>query len=206
MPNVNKPSGLTPVKYLGGADWDGRGNVYSIDSANTSIFAPGDLVRLSGTGDANGIPGIVKSAAGDGATLGQGAVGVVLAVGTNPNGPWINPADLTAMVTPGSGKGRNYYALVADDPNIIFEVQELGTGTPLDQTAIGLNCNLSIANPATGTQVSGTMLDNATEAATLGLDVKLLGLARKPGNAFGAYAKWLVLINSHAYRAAITGI
>lgn len=206
MANLNKPQGLAPVKYLNGADWDGRGNVYYIPTSDTTkSYYVGDLVRLNGSADANGIPGIVKSAAGDGATLGQGAVGVILAIGTNPNGPWINPNDLTAMSAPAT-KAQAYYALVADDPNVIFEVQDGASGTALAATDVGLNCNLAItANQTTGF-VSSTTLDNTTEAVTLGLDVKLLGLSRIPGNGFGANAKWLVLINSHAYRAAITGI
>lgn len=206
MANVNKPQGLAPVKYLNGADWDGRGNVYYIPTSDTTkSYYVGDLVRLNGSADANGIPGIVKSAAGDGATLGQGAVGVILAIGTNPNGPWINPNDLTALSAPAT-KAQAYYALVADDPNVIFEVQDGASGTALTAAEVGLNCNLAItANQTTGF-VSATTLDNTTEAVTLGLDVKLLGLSRIPGNGFGANAKWLVLINSHAYRAAITGI
>lgn len=206
MANLNKPQGLAPVKYLNGADWDGRGNVYYIPTSDsTNSYYIGDLVRLNGSADANGIPGIVKTAPGDGATLGQGAVGVILGVGTNPNGPWINPNDLTALSAPAT-KAQAYYALVADDPNIIFEVSDGTSGTALAAADVGLNCNLSVtANQTTGF-VSSAILNNASKAATLGLDVKLMGLSRIPGNGFGYSAKWLVLINSHAYRAAITGI
>jgi hypothetical protein len=209
MANVNRPNGLTPVKTLSGADWDGRGNVYHIISSDsTNSFYPGDVVKLSGTGDANGIPGITKYAAGDSAAgsgiNGAGPVGVVLAVGTNPNGPWVNPGDLTKVYAPVT-KAQDYYALVCDDPNVIYEVQEGGSGTALVATAIGNNCNLSItAGQATGF-VSGTILDNTTEAVTIGLDVRLLGLVRRADNAFGYYAKWWVLLNSHAYKMT-TGI
>jgi len=87
MANANKPSGLTPVKYLNGADWTGQANMYYIDNGDGSVFTPGDLVKLSGSGDATrGIPGISKSAAGD------ASVGVLIAVGTNPDGgPYIEP-------------------------------------------------------------------------------------------------------------------
>lgn len=206
MANTNKPQGLAPVKYLNGADWDGSGNVYHIPSSDsTNSYYIGDVVRLNGSGDANGIPGIVKTAAGDGGTLGQGAVGVIVAIGTNPNGPWVNPNDLTKLSAPAT-KAQDYYALVVDDPNVIFEVLDGTSGTALAAADIGQNCNLSItANQTTGF-VSSSILNNASKAATLGLDVKLLGLARIPGNGYGYSAKWLVMINSHAYRAAITGI
>lgn len=201
MANANRPTGLSPVKYLGGADWDGKVNIYQIAAANTDPFYPGDLVDLSGDGDTvRGIPGIAL------ATAGNPAVGVLLSVGVNPDsGPYINPNDLSLTYAPAT-KTQQYYAAVVDDPNVIFEIQELGTGTQLTSAAIGLNANIVYAAPATGVKYSGTMLDNATEATTSTLNLKLLGLQRRLDNAFGAYAKWLCLINNHRYRAGITGV
>lgn len=207
MANANKPFGLRPVKSLIAGDWDGRGNVYSIPTSDsTNSYRIGDVVRLNGSGSANGLPGIVKSAAGDGGTLGQGAVGVIVGIGVNPSGPYIDPSNLENMHAPAT-KAQTYYALVADDPFLIFEVQEINSGTPLTVAAIGLNANLSItANQTTG-KISSTVLDNGTEAATIGLDVKILGFKQEPGNEVGALAqKVLVMLNSHAYKAAVTGI
>jgi len=208
MANTNRPWGLKPVKSLIAGDFDGRGNVYHIISSDsTSSYHIGDVVKLSGTGDANGIPGCTKFAAGDAAggsgINGGGPVGVILAVGTGPKGPWINPDDLTKLYSP-QVKTKEYYALVADDPFLIYEVQEGGSGTALAATAIGLNANLTIVAAHTGV-VSSTILDNSSEATTIGLDVRLLGLAQTPGNAFGAYARWLVMLNSHAYKMT-TGV
>jgi hypothetical protein len=209
MANSNKPSGLSPVKSLIAGDWDGRGNVYHIISTDSTYsYYVGDVVQLTGTGDANGIPGIEKftpnDSAGSSGINGGGPVGVIVGIGTNPNGPWVNPNDLTVTRAPQT-KTQDYYALVADDPFLIFEVQEGGSGTALAATAIGLNCNLSYTAAQSTGYVSGTILDNATEATTIGLDVRLLGLARITGNAFGYYARWLVTLNSHAYKMT-TGI
>lgn len=209
MPNVNTPYGLKPVKYLGGADWDEKGNVYHIPSSDgTSSYYVGDVVSLSGTGDANGIPGIAKYVAGAASASsginGAGPVGVVVAIGTNPNGPWINPNDLSKISAPQT-KAQAYYALVVDNPLVIYEVQDGGSGTALAATDIGNNCNLTITAAQSTGYVSSTILNNASKAATIGLDVRLLGLSRTPGNAFGYYAKWLVLLNSHAYKMT-TGI
>lgn len=201
MANANKPSGLAPVKYLGGADWDGKGNMYYIAASDTNAFYPGDPVTLSGDGDAvRGIPGVTIGVAG--ATC----VGAILAIGVNPDGgPYIDPNNLTLTNAPAT-KTQPYYVLVADDPNIIFEIQEVGTGTQLTSAEIGLNANFVAAAPATGAKYSGYQLDNSTEAVTATLNLKLLGLVRKSDNAFGAYAKWLVLLNNHAYRAGIAGV
>ena len=209
MANVNKPYGLKPVKSLIAGDWDGRGNVYHIPSSDsTSSYYVGDVVKLSGTGDTNGIPGITKYVAGDGAGSsginGAGPLGVVVAIGTNAQGPWINPADLTKLWAPQT-KASDYYALVVDDPFMIYEAQDGGSGTALAAANIGQNCNLTITAAQSTGVVSGTILDNSTAATTIGRDVRLLGLNRVPGNAYGYYAKWLVMLNSHAFKMT-TGI
>jgi hypothetical protein len=201
MANANRPTGLAPVKYLGGADWDGKVNIYQIAANNGTAFFPGDPVTLSGDGDTvRGIPGIAIGVAG------SAIVGVLVAVGTNPDGgPYIDPNNLTLTSAPAT-KTQQYYAAVVDDPNVIFEIQEVGTGTQLTSAEIGLNANFVAGTPATGVKYSGFQLDNSTEATTSTLNLKLLGLARRPDNAFGQYAKWLCLINNHLYRGGITGV
>lgn len=205
MANTNTPWGLRPVKSLIAGDWDGRGNVYHILSTDaTYSYHVGDLVQLSGTGDANGVPGVTKYTPNDGVTLGTGACGVIVGIGVNPGGPYVNPSNLDAVYAP-QVKSSDYYCLVADDPFLIFEVQEGGSGTALAATAIGNNCNLSYTAAHTG-RISTTILDNSTEATTIGLDVHLMRLAPTPGNAFGYYAKWHVMINNHAFKAGFTGV
>lgn len=198
MANINKVSGLAPVRYLNGAKWTGQGNIYYIDSAYGTAIYPGDPVTLSGSGSATGIPGIQIGVAG--ATC----VGVAVAFGTLAEGAYINPADLTALNAPATKNGKAYYALVVDDPNVIFEIQE--SGTALAAADIGLNANFAIAAPATGAVYSGTYLDNSTKNTTSTLNLKLLGLARRSDNAFGTYAKWHVLLNNHAFRTGVTGV
>ena len=62
--NISKPSGLSPVRYLNGATYDGKGQMYSIAAADTNPYFPGDLVTPTATGDVNGIPGITLATAG----------------------------------------------------------------------------------------------------------------------------------------------
>lgn len=200
MANVNKPSGLTPVKYLNGADWDGRGNVYSIAAANATILSPGDPVTLTGTADATGkYPQIAR------ATPGSGLIGVLIAVGLNPDGPFVNPNDLTVVQKPANA-APVYYALVCDSPDVIYEVQEDGVGGNLAITEVGLNANVIFANPATGVVVSAVLLDSSTAAVTATLDCKILRLAPRVDNALGAYAKWWVTINYHRLAPNIAGV
>lgn len=198
MANNNAPAGLVPVEYLSGAPWNGKARRYHIPSSDGNAYAIGDPVTLNGTGDGQGVPGVVL------ATAGSGLVGaIVSAGGLTYGGMSADPTNLNTTVIPAT-KTKDYYVLVADDPNIIFEVQEIGTGTALTAAEIGKNANL-VAGANSGYQ-SGWLLTNSTEANTSTLDVKLMGLRQIPGNAFGAYAKWNVLINNHLYRTGITGL
>lgn len=187
MANENRPNGLSPVGYLNGSPWNGQCRLYSIASAYGTALAIGDPVISSGTADANGVPGIAIAAE-------TGAIrGVIVGLGTK-EGLIANPSNLDSTVRAASTTGIGY-ALVVDDPNVIFEVQEVGTGTALAATEVGLNTNLK--SGTNNGYVSGWMLKNDLEATTSSLQVRLLGLARRSNNAFGAYAKWLVKINAH---------
>jgi hypothetical protein len=94
-------------------------------------------------------------------------------------------------------------ALVVDDPMVVFEIQEVSGGTALTAAEVGLNANVAaVADANTTTGLSTTELDNATEASTADLDLKILGLVKRPDNAFGEHAKWRVLINTHSYNSS----
>lgn len=210
--NPNKPAGLSPVRYLNGARWSGKGQIYSILAADTNPYFPGDVVKLGGSGDTSGIPNVTLSTSADTVP----AVGVIMSVGTLQYGAYASPNNLNLVNRPTGAQPVNYYALVEDDPNIIWEVQETGAVTNLTQTAIGLNAQLLYAAPATGVNVSGTMLDNGgsvAPATTLTFQLKILRLAPRIDNHFvtspatgGGFQKWWVLLNNHQFRTGIVGL
>lgn len=199
MANPNKPSGLTPVKYLGGADWDGKANVYCVPSTDGNALFVGDPVKLAGSADANGIATVTL------ATAGAACLGAIVGIGVNPGGPFVDPDNLSLVSAPAT-KLKAYYVLVVDDPSVIYEIQEIGTGTVFTATEVGLNADFVAGVPATGVKVSAFMLNNVGEATTDTLNLKILGLARRVDNAFGQYAKYLVLINNHHFRAGVAGV
>lgn len=220
MANQNRPTGFTPVKYLSGADWDGRGNLYYIDSTYGSAIYPGDMVVLAAGLDAgSGLQAINLAAASPTA----GLLGSVLAIGKSSpgtvtsfrGGPFIDPTNLnqTGTYAPAT-KLTNYFALVADDPNIIYEAQEVvvSAHASLGKTNTSNTINLYAGTPATGVYISGQGLDNNTAATTNTLPLKLMGLVQRIDpqsgvyNAFGLYAKWLVKINAHAYGNIVAGV
>lgn len=199
MPNTNTPFGLRPKRYLNGTPWNGQAQLYHIASGDTNAYAIGDPVVRNGSADANGVPTVVL------ATPGSGITGVVVSAGGSAaGGVMADPQNLNTTVIPSAKGGRAYYILVCDDPSVIFEVQEVGTGTFLTAAEVGLNANL-VAGTNNGF-MSGWMLTNTTEATTATLDVKILQLAQRRDNELGAFAKWDVMINNHTYRTGITGI
>jgi len=192
MANANRPSGFSPVRYLNGAPWNQAANLYSIDASYNTALYIGDPVISGGSADVNGVPNIVL-----GATTGA-LRGVIVGLGT-AEGLIANPLNLNQIYRPASDPAV-WYALVVDDPNVIFEVQEESNGTQLAATEVGLN---TISKSGTGNgYLSGWMIPSATGATpntTATLQLRLLGLNRYPAgrNVFGAYAKWLVQINVH---------
>lgn len=203
MANANKPSGLVPVQYLNGSPWNQGGRMYCIPSTDANAFAIGDPVVLAGSADANGVPTITLASAGTGNQVlgafisGAGALAYGGEYGVPAESPIVIPAT----------KSRAYYVLVADDPNIVFEIQEDNDGGDLAAVDTGLNCNL--VSGANNGYISGWQLDSSSKASGATLQVKLLGLAQlSPGtvNAFGTDAKWWVLINNHNYRVGQAGV
>lgn len=195
MANTNRLSGLSPVKYMNGTPWSGGGNIYSIDSGYATALYVGDPVASSGTSDAYGIQGVVLGAAG------AAVRGVIVGIGTNAQGgPYINPNNLSLISAPAT-KTVNYYALVVDDPNVIFEIQEVGTA--MAAADCGLNANFSFGSAGT---LSGVGILNSSKAVTATLNMRLLGLTQRADNAFGTYAKWNVLLNNHEFRTGVLGV
>lgn len=191
MANANRPSGFSPVQYLNGSPWNGQARIYSIAAAYTTALYIGDPVKSSGTADANGVPGIIL-----GATTGA-LRGVIVGLGS-AEGLIANPKNLDITYRPAAAQATDWYAMVVDDPQVLFEVQENANGTALAATEIGLN-TISVSGTGSGF-VSSWMLASATDAtpaATATLQLKLMGLVRRQQNAFGAYAKHLVKINVH---------
>lgn len=196
MANANRPSGLAPVQYLNGTPWNGQARIYSIAAAYATKLAIGDPVISSGTSDANGVPGIVRAAD-------TGAIrGVIVGLGAANETAIVNPANLDSTIRPAAAQPTDWFAMVVDDPNVIFEVQE--GGPTLAAADVGLNTNLTITDA--NNFLSQVVLDNADKATTATLQVKLLGLVRRVDNAFGQYAKWLVKINNHELAAGTAGV
>jgi len=196
MANPNAPSGLSPVAHLNGSKWNGQAHMYCILSADGNAYSVGDPVKTSANADANGIPAVTLASAG------SPFRGVIVAVGTNAQGgPFIDPTNLTLVSIPAT-KTKNYYVAVVDSPDVIFEIQEVNSGTAGTATSMNKNANFVYAAPAAGVAVSGVTLDNTTYATTSTLNLRVMGVVQRPystitNTPFALAQRLLVLINSH---------
>lgn len=201
MPNISRVAGLIPVQYLNGAPWNGQTRTYFIPSGDTNAYAIGDPVDFGGSADANGVPSIVLATAGNNSGANM-LCGAIVAAGTQESvvGNILTPDSIIVPAT----KTVAYYVQVADDPNILFQMQEGGTNAALAATNVSQNVDL--ASGTNNGYVSGWVIDNATTTTGSGFQLKLLGLTRTSNNAFGTYAKWLVKINLHRFSAGVAGV
>lgn len=192
MANADTPFGLKPVRHQSGSPYNGAANVYSTATGDATAIYIGDPVKLSGTSQT--INGVVYSDV-DQAATGDVVMGVVVGV---------LPETADSLIYRAASTQRRL--LVADDPDLIFEIQEVSGGTALAANDIGLNANFVVATGSNDTGKSGVELNNASEATTNTLDVKIVGLVPRDDNEIGEHAKWLVRINRHQYSNQVAGI
>lgn len=199
MPNLNAPFGLRPVQTLGHGHYTGSIRQYAVPASDGTAIFVGDPVKLVGTSQfINGqtLANVAQAATGD------VIVGVVVGVLAETRDSLIYRAASTQRIL-----------LVNDDPNALFEIQQVNSGTALTANDIGLNANFVVAAGSTVTGQSGVTLDNTTEANTNTLDLKIVGMPNRldndPGSAVGtgeAASRFLVRINRHQYVNQIAGV
>jgi hypothetical protein len=198
MPNVDSPFGLRPVRYQSGAPYNGAVNAYSTLASDGTAIYIGDPVIISGTSSV--IDGVYYQDV-DQAATGDVIVGVVVAVD-----PVLGAGAGGRDSTRHRAASTQRVVYVADDPSLLFEIQEVSGGTALTEAAMGLNANFVVAAGSATTGQSGVELNNATEATTNTLDLQIVGFANRPGNEVGEHAKWLVRINRHQRANQVAGI
>lgn len=199
MANTDAPFGLSPVKYAWGSPYDGACRAYYVPSGYATALYIGDPVLITGTsntttirGFAPGVlPAINKAAAASGQITGV-IVGFLPLDGQTSN---VYGAASTDRI-----------ALVADDPNLLFAIQDDASGT-LAATDVGLNAQLIFTHSGSNfTGRSGVELDATTPATTSTFQLTIISLLDRPDNELGQWAKWLVRINQHTYAPGNVGV
>lgn len=194
-PNVNNPSGFTPVKHAAGGTPNrvNTGADYSMAGGLASNIYSGSLVKPTGTG--NNID--------------------VVAAGANPSiGSFkgVSYVDAGGSVQFrrfwGSGQtiqaGSVVEAFVFDDPETLFDAQVSGTAG-LANTNIGNTANVLIGTGNVTTGASADMVDQSTlSGSSTTQQLQVMSLRQNVNNNYGQFARALVSIFLH-YKVAVAG-
>lgn len=200
MANVDAAFGLRPVSHRNGAPYNGAANAYYKPSTYATAMFVGDPALITGTsntaevtfpGLGSHIPGTlpeINVAADTG-----GITGIVVGFGADPNAleRAYSPASTEAIVW------------LADDPDLMFEVQEDSVGGALAATDVGQNSNLVAGTGSTVTNLSAWEIDSSDANTTATLQIRIERLVNRSDNEIGTNAKWLVSIVVHTMRTAL---
>lgn len=195
MSSVSRINGFRPVKTNVGP-YTGQANVYFVPSSDSSVIMVGDAVKLLGDARAaTGVPTVTRITAGTDIPVGI-VVGILFSgMGDAQNIPPVN--DLNTPIYRRASTDR--YLLVANDPNLVYEVQYEGTSVAAATITanVGLNGNFLTTAGSTVSGSSGMQLATAGLAVTATLPLKIVGFPNRPDNIPGdTYFSYYVKLNS----------
>lgn len=191
MPNANAPTGLTPRRYRNGSPWMGAARHYFVPATDANAMFIGDpVVIVAGSDAPNGFASVTLATPGASNRI----TGVV--VGFRPGTPFAFNAS-----KPANTAG---YVIVADDPDLLFEVQESAVtdAAALTAAAMGKNVNL-LAGTGNSVRGSGFQIDSTSSGTAATGQLRIVESQRRVdntmiganGTAGAAFAKWMVAIN-----------
>lgn len=183
MANSDNARGLTPVRHGDGSPYTGAANVYSIPASDSTAVYIGDAVKSAGSADADGVPTVAQAAAGD--TIRGVVVGVV-------------PDTANSLIYRAASTLRK--VLVADAPDLVFEIQEDSDGGALAAADVGNNADVVVGTGSTVTGRSAMEIDSSTKNTT-SAQLRILRLVPRADNEIGTNAKWEVMINEHELKS-----
>lgn len=209
MANLNAPKGLVPLRHINGSPYNGQFQYFYVPASDGTAIYVGDVVKTAGTSGAAGVfvngmdmEGVQAVIRVSGGTTGQDIVGVVKGFLPDP----------TALQTKHRAASTARVALVVTDPTVIYEIQEDAVSTPVAAASVGLNAAFTTTAGSATTGVSGIELDSDSVATTATLPLKVVGLVKRPDNAFNTggagtdKAKFEVLLNTGLFAPNVAGV
>ena len=172
-PTVSAPYGLIPINLIGGQVFAGATRQIPIASASTTAVFFGDVVKLNSDGTLD------KDTGTDAAT----PVGVFLGC---------TYTDATYGKTfrqsyPGAVTASDIFAYVADDPDQLYKVAVVSSGTTIgyvNRTSVGNNAVL-VQNPGNTTNGNSRVAIDNTTNTTSSWPVRVIDVV--PETAFAGY-------------------
>lgn len=187
-PSVSAPYGMRPVNLIGGQVFSGSTRLFAIATNSSTAIYYGDVVKL-----ASGV--LVKDTGTDAAS----PVGVFL--GCTYTDPTYGKT--FRQYYPGTTNITDVQAYVVDDPDALFKVAVVSTGTTISyvaSTVVGKNAVL-VQN--TGVTASGDATNgiSSTTATTSTWPLRIISVVPETQSAAGSYTEVIVKWNQgmHQY-------
>lgn len=199
MSSTSAPFGFRPSYHNSGQM---RPKAYVIASTYAANIFQGDPVKLV---DAGTIQLGTSDGTRSGTTDGIALLGIFAGCQYNDASgkPTISP------FWPSGATGTEITAWVYDDPETLFDAQYTNPGTPGSttmQTAVGEECDWTVASPGGSTQTGLSTTQLSAIQATSG-QFQITGFARNINDSLtDAYIVATVRINEHSYKAAVNSI
>jgi hypothetical protein len=199
MSSTSAPFGFRPSFHNSGQM---RPKAYTIASTYAANIFQGDPVKLT---DAGVIQLGSSDGTRDGTTDGISLLGIFAGCQyLDASGkPTISP------FWPTGTTGTEIIAWVFDDPETLFDVQYTNPGTPgttTVQTAVGEECDWTVASPGGSTRTGLSNTELSVIQATSG-QFQITGFAYNINDSLtDAYVVATVRINEHHYKAAVNSI
>jgi len=183
-PSVDAPYGLIPINLIGGQVFAGATRQIPIAASSATAIFYGDVVRLADTG----------TLAKDTGTSAATPVGVFL--GCSYTDPVFGKT--FRQFYPGGVTATDIQAYVQDDPDALFKVAVVSSGTTIssvNRTAVGNNAFL-VQNSGSTTNGNSRVAVNASTNVTSTWPVRIVdvvpetALAGNPGSYTEVVVKW----------------
>ena len=199
-PTVDAPYGLKPVNLIGGQVFAGATRLMEIASGYATSIFYGDLVKRV-------TAGTIELDAG---TTTATPCGVFLGVQfTNGSTGQVQQQQFYPA-SQSIKSGTKIFAVVADDPDTLFQVVSCSATTTvagMGIAAIGANIALIQNAGSTTTGNSAVAIDQGTETTTNTLPIRIIDVVRETATGADTFVEFIVKINAtmHQYNNS-TGV
>ena len=197
MSAISAPFGFRPSYHNSGQM---RPKAYTITSAYAANIFSGDPVKLTDNG-------VIQLGTSDGTR--SGTVDGISLLGIFAGCQYLDSSGRPAISPfwPSGATGTEIVAWVYDDPETLFDVQYTNpsSGTTV-QTAVGEECDWSVASPGGSTQTGLSNCQLTAIQATSG-QFQITGFAYNINDSLtDAYVQVTVRINEHHYKAPVNSV
>jgi len=189
-PTVSAPYGLKPVNRIDGLPYAGAFRQIPVAAGFGTAIFDGDTVQIDSTGYL-----ILSTSTNAGTIVGVCVGGQYV----NSSGQTVQGQYIPASISTSTNLA---YAYVVDDPNALFKVAVVSSGTTMSsagRTVVGTNLALVLnaGSATTGDSAYAVTLTGAGTTSTI--PIRVIDVVPETATAADTYTELLVKINAHQY-------